>query len=308
MHVVVESASPLRLPPVERSLPTKPRRAVAPAMEMHPAVPRRAACDAAAGSLMGAFRPISLGQLNAKATMLERRDNKYVVPQALLGKAVGQLAEHFDMLEIEGQRVFTYETCYFDDPERSNYFDQLHSRRQRCKVRTRRYAESGLCYVEFKLKDEDKGGITIKERLAYPLHKYGTLDEHAWSHIRAAYRKLCAREFDRALEPVVQIRYQRMTLVARQGGERMTIDQALVFDGPSGTRAIGEQLLIVECKSANADGLADRILRGWGQEPIESCSKYCIALAALGEVQEYDKFLPVLQVFDMLPPAGAVSR
>jgi len=308
MHIIAESVSPLRLPCVARTPLAKSRRAAASAMEMPAVEPRPVACTPEADWLMGAFEPISLGQLNAKATMLERRDNKYVVQQALLRKAVGQLAEHFDILEIDGKRVFTYETCYFDDAERSNYFDQLHGRRQRCKVRTRRYADSGLCYVEFKLKDEDKGGVTIKERLAYPLHKYGTLDESAWSHIRAAYRKLCASDFDRSLEPVVEIRYQRMTLVARQGGERMTIDQALVFEGLSGARTTGEQLFIVECKSANADGIADQILRGLGQEPIDSCSKYCIALAALGEVQEYDKFLPVLQVFDMLPPVGAASR
>lgn len=255
--------------------------------------------------LLDAFTPIGLRQLDAKASMLARRDNKYVLRRASLQQAVAELAEHFDVLEIDGRRVFTYETCYFDDAARSNYFDQLHSRRQRCKVRTRRYADSGLCFIEFKLKDENKGGITIKERQAYPLHRYGTLDEQAWSHIQAAYHKLCGRQFERTLEPVVEVRYQRMTLVARRGGERVTIDQALVFEGAHGTRAIDQGLFIVETKSDNADGIADQILRGLGQEPIDSCSKYCIALAALGEVGEYDKFLSALRVFDLLPQAEA---
>lgn len=296
MHTFAQPVSPSRLVRVGRGLLAKRRSAAA-----------SAAGAAQADWLMGAFQPIGLGLLNAKAKMLVRRDNKYVVRQPVLRQAVARLAEHFDILEIDGKRVFSYETCYFDDPARSNYYDQLNSRRQRCKVRTRRYADSGLCYVEFKLKDEDKGGVTIKERLAYPVHKYGALDEIAWAHIRAAYRKLCGREFDRVLEPVVEIRYQRMTLVAKEGGERMTIDQALVFESSSGgTRAIDDSLFIIETKSDNADGLADHVLRGMGQEPIESCSKYCIALAALGEVGAYDKFLPALQVFDLLPQ-GAVA-
>ena len=54
------------------------------------------------------FTPISLQALNAKAEMLERIDNKYIMPAAKLARALTALTDGFDILEIEGKRAFTY--------------------------------------------------------------------------------------------------------------------------------------------------------------------------------------------------------
>ena len=110
--------------------------------------------------LAQAFCPISLAALNAKAAMLERLDNKYVVDAAVLRRAADDLAGHFDILEIDALRSFTYETCYFDDAGWRSYFDHHQGKRRRAKVRIRRYVEAGLCFLEIKLKD--KRGITVK--------------------------------------------------------------------------------------------------------------------------------------------------
>ena len=37
----------------------------------------------------------------------------------ILRRAAAELAKHFDILEIDGCRTFTYETCYFDDADRN---------------------------------------------------------------------------------------------------------------------------------------------------------------------------------------------
>lgn len=253
--------------------------------------------------LVERFHPISLGQLNAKAEMLQRRDNKYVVRQGALAQVLLELASHFDILEIDGRRIFTYETCYFDDLQRTNYFDHHRHRRQRCKVRIRRYTDADLCFVEVKLKD--KRDATIKKRLAYSPNKYGVLDASAWAYIRAAYLDLYGRAFDRALEPVIHMHYQRMTLVAKQGHERMTVDGALVFNGSSGTRVVDEDVLIVETKSANGNGIADKVLRAFHQHPTPRCSKYCVAVAALRQVPKYNNFLMALRRLDVVPSPGA---
>lgn len=42
-------------------------------------------------------------------------------------------------------------------------------------------------------------------------------------------------------------------------------------------------------------GIADNILRGAGCHPVGSCSKYCIGLAALGVVPQFNKFLPAFR-------------
>lgn len=240
-----------------------------------------------------AFQPISLEQLNAEAAMLERLDNKYVVRAEVLRQAVPELARHFSILEIDGRREFTYETCYFDDAARTNYFDHHRKRRQRSKVRIRSYVDANLCFVEVKLKD--KRGVTVKKRMRYDPEKLGILDADAWAHIRAAHGDLYGREFDLELEPAMSMRYRRLTLVAKAGGERMTIDRGLMFSGASSSCAIDEDVFIVETKSANGNGIADKILRGLRQHPSKHCSKYCVGMAALKEVHKHNRFLPAMR-------------
>ena len=50
---------------------------------------------------MQSFDGISLEQLNSKAAMMERLDNKYIVHGSILQAAATHLAEHFDILEIK---------------------------------------------------------------------------------------------------------------------------------------------------------------------------------------------------------------
>ncbi len=50
------------------------------------------------------FDTISLEDLNAKAAMLERLDNKYIVPADRLLPAFERFGDLFDVLEIGGKR------------------------------------------------------------------------------------------------------------------------------------------------------------------------------------------------------------
>jgi len=277
------------------------------------ATPRHIEGLAPDGWLTSAFRPISLKALNAKAAMLERLDNKYVVRTPALAGAVVDLASRFDVLEIDGQRSFTYETCYFDDPERRSFHDHRQGRRQRMKVRVRRYVDAALCFVEVKLKD--KRGITVKKRMPYDPARYGVLDDAALRHVREAYEALYGCPFDRPLEPVLHMRYRRITLVAREGGERMTIDTGIHFygrelgrevddavrDGVGAavagamSRRTADEVFIVETKSAHGHGIADAVLRQHHQHPTNSCSKYCVGMSVLGEVSRFNRFRPALR-------------
>ncbi|MFU2486270.1 polyphosphate polymerase domain-containing protein [Thauera sp. WH-1] len=249
--------------------------------------------------LFAGFTPISLAALNAKAAMLERLDNKYVIREAVLRAALAELAQHFDVLEIDGRRAFSYDTCYFDDDALHSYYDHHQGRRRRCKVRVRRYNDAQLCFVEVKLKD--KRGITIKKRLDYTVDKYGTLDEAACAHVDRCHRNLYGEPFRYALAPVIEMRYERVTLVAREGGERMTIDSRLLFRRGQRSCMTPPDVFVVETKSANGNGIADRILRGLHQHPTARCSKYCVGMAALEAVERHNKFLPALRKLEVEP-------
>ncbi len=257
--------------------------------------------------LIDPFQPITLPQLNSKAAMLNRLDNKYIVAAAVLRQALPQLAGHFDILEIAGKRDFTYLTCYFDDREFTSYFEHHNGRRQRCKVRVRKYADMRQCFIEVKLKD--KRGITVKKRLDHPYEKYGELDARAEEFIRLTYAEFYGRKFELELRPLLEISYQRVSLVAKNGGERMTIDFGLSFAGVDRSHAIDERVVIVETKSANGNGIADKLLRELHQHPTKRCSKYCIGAATLGLVGKHNNFLPVLRKVNALPaPAGVTVQ
>lgn len=244
-------------------------------------------------SLAQGFDPIGLATLNARAEMLERLDNKYVVKRAVLQSAAAELARHFDILEIAGRRAFTYETCYFDNHDRRSYFDHHQGRRRRVKVRVRKYLDAALCFVEVKLKD--KRGMTVKKRLPYAPEKFGRLDEEALAFVRHVYCELYGLSFPYELQRVIDMRYERMTLVAKEGGERMTIDSRLRFYDMRSYHAVDDDHFILETKSARGNGIADRLLRGLHQHPTKHCSKYCAAIALLDRDTKHNRFLPALR-------------
>jgi hypothetical protein len=157
----------------------------------------------------------------------------------------------------------------------------------------RKYVNAGLCFVEVKLKD--KRGITVKKRLPCHTGNFGILDQSALDHVELVYRNMYGRHFPYRLDRTLDTRYNRTTLVARQGGERMTIDTALSFFTDGRGREVGDHLFVVETKSASGNGLSDRVLRALHQRPLKHCSKYCIGMALMQVGLKHNNFKPTLR-------------
>jgi VTC domain len=256
------------------------------------------------------FAPLSLAALNAKAAMLERQDNKYILTAHHLWPALDRFRQHFDVLEIDGRRAFTYATQYFDDAGQRAYYDHHQGRRKRGKVRVRSYVDAGFSYLEVKLKDIRD--VTIKRRLRVD-HGMAALDAPAMAFVNTCFRDQYGTGFGRPLDAVIGMEYDRITLVAKDGGERMTIDTCLSFASDAMVCNVSPDMFIVETKSARGNGIADKILRGLHLHPTPRCSKYCIAMAALGRVTQHNHFLPALRRLHLLgvihaarPPANPV--
>lgn len=252
--------------------------------------------------LVQGFAPLSLADLNAKAEMMERIDNKYIVPAAALAAILPDLTARFDILDIGHRRAFTYDTRYFDDAQHSAYYEHHQGRRKGFKVRTRSYADAGLCYLEVKVKAAR--GMTMKNRIAHDPAQSDRLDSTAWDYIHTTYSDHYAKPFRYALQWTLDIRYRRITLVAKDGGERMTIDTGLAFTSANRHRRAGSDMFIVETKSALGRGFADRALRRVHERPIGKCSKYCIGMAALGEVSKHNLFLPAMRKLGLVAGPG----
>jgi hypothetical protein len=241
---------------------------------------------------LSSFGTISLEGLNSKAAMLERLDNKYIVPADRLLPAFQRFGELFDVLEISGKRAFTYATEYFDDEGTHAYHDHHQGRRKRCKVRIRNYVDAGFSYLEVKLKDIRDA--TVKKRLKLAQPSRGLCDE-SLAFIDACHVEMYGTPLGRSLMPVIGMEYERITLVAREGGERMTIDTRMAFRAANAMREAAPDMFILETKSARGNGIADKILRAEHLHPTKSCSKYCVGMAALGLVSRHNRFLPALR-------------
>jgi hypothetical protein len=238
------------------------------------------------------FRTLSLDELNSKAAMLERRDNKYVVNKDTLMHFLSDVGDHFDVLNIKGIEQFSYDTSYYDSEQHDCYHHHHQGRRRRCKVRIRTYREARLTYLEVKLKD--KRGQTVKRRMKTSGEVAQTLSDEQQCFVGYCYRELYGDSLVITFKRVLDMTYRRSTLVARAGGERMTIDCQLRFFDTSGEIQLDDDIYIVETKSSNGNGIADKYLRTLHQHPANRCSKYCTGLAMLHSTLPHNKFKSTL--------------
>lgn len=251
------------------------------------------------------LNPINLDALNQKASMLTRLDNKYIMKGQVLIHALPQLSTLFDVLEINGQRSFTYDTCYFDDEKLSCYYSHHQGRRMRVKVRTRKYCDANLCFVEAKLKDTR--GATIKKRYPYQTESHGFLDEGALDYVKKVQLDLYSKGLIDKFKPMLEMSYERITLVAKNGGERLTLDRKIRFFKDGNEHSTAEDIFIVETKSKNANGIADAIFRSYHQHPISKCSKYCLGMCITKQVKKFNNFMPALRRLGMRLTKGGVD-
>jgi len=250
---------------------------------------------------------VSLEELNAKASMLNRINNKYLVPTEGMTGLLQSLKPHFEILEINKKRTFLYQSCYFDDDKYVTYFAHHQGRRNRFKVRTRKYLDSGMCFLEVKLKSSR--GRTIKRRVPYQWDKDGKLDNEAKKFISASVNELlpgCG--FAPQATAVLQMEFKRITLAAKDGGERLTMDYGLTFLRDTESVSLPGDLLIVEVKSGHGHGMADRVMREHHYHKVKRCSKYCLGLNFMKQVSKNNRFLHVLRKLsgegDYLLPAS----
>ena len=204
---------------------------------------------------------VTLPDLDAAVAMRVRADRKHVIAVAALDELLEALAPTHRALEIDGRRLFAYDTVYFDTTDLLTARAHVQRRRLRFKCRSRLYVDSGTCAFELKLKG--RRGETVKQRIDYDPADHGTVTPGA--------RAFVAEHVDHVpdLRPVLRTTYDRMTLAGP--GERVTIDLGLSF----GAAWLRPEWAIVETKSANGAGVADRGLRRLGSRPI-SMSKYLL--------------------------------
>ncbi|MFL4476371.1 polyphosphate polymerase domain-containing protein [Paeniglutamicibacter sp. MACA_103] len=233
-------------------------------------------CAQALSAAAGAAAPISLEEVVSEAALMTRVDKKFLLTAGQFTELMSRLGDDFRIMQIGERRMFTYESVYFDTPDLEMFTAHKQGRRRRYKIRTRTYADSGLCMFEAKFKG--LRGQTVKHRIPYELGERDTINSEASGFLSEQLRTEYNQELP-YLEAVMRSDYVRGTLVNPLDEERLTCDVNLVYSH-DGTVVHGPDLFVIETKTAAGRGAADSALAKMGIRPV-SMSKYCIGIALL---------------------------
>ena len=228
-------------------------------------------------AVLSALEPATLEEIDRRSALRHRVDTKYVVPRERLPELIAQIAG-YDVLEIDGRRMFGYENVYFDTPDLRCFHDHVEGARPRFKARTRYYRDTGTCFFEVKVKTGDD---TTKRQRDCDVAEHGVLTESARAFLREAVTDLTGQEPPEDLAAALSTSFRRATLSAREGGERATIDLEVVLramDDRSVT--LRNDYALVETKSEGGEGQLDAALIAAGCEPT-SISKYRLGVGLL---------------------------
>lgn len=221
--------------------------------------------------------PVGLDELVERAGLLTRVDRKYLVPLEEAAHLLRQLPRDAQVLEIGSQRLFEYESVYFDTPDLQAYHLAAHRRRRRFKVRTRTYVDSALCFIE--VKTRGSRGTTVKSRIPHRPDERGVV-EPALAFVTQTLLAHGIRDpYGLQWAPTLTTRYRRATVLLPDTGSRLTVDVDLAWhDGRDALRL--PELVVVETKTGSTASAADRLLWAHGHRPLR-ISKYATGLAAL---------------------------
>ncbi len=233
------------------------------------------------------FTPISLAQMHNIA-LLRRVDTKYVLSEAQLYQALIRLTADYDVLEIKRRRLHRYRTLYFDTPDFALYRQHHDGWRDRYKVRSRVYVDSGRAFLEVKRKTNKN--VTVKNRLQTPevvtqvdAHGTACVNDFLHTHFPQATE---------ALELQLWNSFYRITLVSKHSIERLTLDIDLSFQA-GGTHAPLPGVAIAEVKQEAFSLRSEFVgqMRALGVRSM-SFSKYCIGVSLLYDQVKRNRFKP----------------
>ncbi|MFC6020152.1 polyphosphate polymerase domain-containing protein [Plantactinospora solaniradicis] len=222
--------------------------------------------------------PIGLTELTEHAALLARTDRKYLLPLPEVSALLPELAPDTRVLQIGAERLFRYQSVYFDTPELTSFRSTVHRRRRRFKIRTRTYLDSGTCWLE--VKTEGTRGGTVKNRLPYRCADDATVAPGRWFVESVLSDLAVAGHTALVFDPTLVTRYRRSTLYLPASASRLTIDVDLHWQDDGHRQLDLPHLAVIETKTRSAPSAADRLLWARGHRPT-SISKYATALAAL---------------------------
>ncbi len=230
------------------------------------------------GQLLKNIKPISLQEIEC-VSLMNRVDKKFILSFNDLLQIIPELEQNYTVLTIEGQRVFTYKTDYYDTPDLEMFLNHHNGKLNRYKIRQRKYIESDLEFIEIKFKNNK--GQTLKKRI-----KNNQINSNDAVQLISQ-----STPYDpHLLTRKITTYFNRFTLVDNQKTSRITVDFNLRFAEMERDIRL-ENLVIFEIKQekeyANKNIYA--LLKEKSIRPC-SVSKYCIGLTLMNNLPKANIF------------------
>ena len=212
--------------------------------------------------------------------LMKRTDTKFVIHKNSINEVLERIKEHYHILEINSNRLMTYNSTYFDTEELSFYLDHHNQRKVRAKVRVREYLETDVKFIEVKQKSNK--GQTSKTRQKTKEIENITTNQFAQEQLRN----------EKQLHKTISNSFNRFTLVSNKLKERVTFDTNIKFNG----ELWNENLAIIELKQENLRRSSPifSVLKQLHFKPAR-ISKYCLGMSEVYPYLKTNNFKPIFR-------------
>lgn len=221
--------------------------------------------------ILGQYTPITLAEMDS-VKLMNRTDTKFLLTLKQLEDILNEVRLNYRALTINGLTINNYETLYYDTPDFYFYKRHHSGKKNRYKIRKRKYVESDLTFLEVKFKtNKDR---TVKDRV-----KLEGIEEFLSNEQLDFIEE--ETHLEMGFEPKLWNSFARLTLVNLDLPERITVDLNLTFRNNE-TNLDWGNIVIVEVKQERQNrhspfmvALKKRLIRQ------ESVSKYALGAALL---------------------------
>ena len=243
------------------------------------------------------FKPISLEGMDEVALM-ERVDEKFTVSLEDTLDVLSKIRDKYFCLEIDGKRLFNYQTEYFDNDNKILFKNHQNGKLNRYKIRFRDYAASKKTFLEVKFKSNK--GVTKKTRISVPFREKDLNKKN--TKFLEEQTPYSFKEF----EIKIKNNFDRITLVNFQTKERVTIDFNLKFSAENSKKEL-ENICIIEVKREKGNRKSEilSILKLKRIRPTRF-SKYTIGSCILNPNLKYNNFERKLLFINKISKNGIV--
>lgn len=236
--------------------------------------------------ILSNYQPITLKEMDS-VKLMDRTDTKYVFGRQHLPKVLEMLQSSFKILQVEGIMLNRYETLYYDTPDFELYHKHQARKSNRHKVRSRNYVESGINFLEVKLKNNK--GRTIKTRIKISEIKEQLKACDDQTTFLQSHDGLASENFF----PQFWVNYQRITLVNLELKVRCTIDLGLQFIKNDEVKDFSYVVILELKQERNSGSVVTELMRNMGIRE-GGLSKYCLGVVSFNPNIKQNNFKPQL--------------